>query len=63
MKIAAAKGIAAVIDDEELTEDYIIPSVFNRDVAVEVARVVAEEAEREGAARLDDQTAELSLPT
>jgi malate dehydrogenase (oxaloacetate-decarboxylating) len=63
MKIAAAKGIAATIDDEELTEDYIIPSVFNRDVAREVARVVAEEAEREGAARLDDQTAELSLPT
>jgi malate dehydrogenase (oxaloacetate-decarboxylating) len=62
MKIAAAKGIAATIDDEELTEDYIIPSVFNRDVASEVARVVAEEAQREGEDRLDDQTAELSIP-
>jgi malate dehydrogenase (oxaloacetate-decarboxylating) len=63
MKLAAARAIAATIDDEELTEDYIIPSVFNRDVAPEVARAVAEEAEREGAARLDDQTAELSLPS
>jgi malate dehydrogenase (oxaloacetate-decarboxylating) len=62
MKLAAARGIAATIDDEELAEDYIIPSVFNRDVAVEVARAVAEEAERDGAARLDDQTAELTLP-
>jgi malate dehydrogenase (oxaloacetate-decarboxylating) len=63
MKLAAARGIAATIDDEELTEDYIIPSVFNRDVSREVARAVAEEAEREGASRLDEPTAELSLPT
>ncbi len=63
MKIAAAKGIAATIDDDELTEDYIIPSVFNREVSREVARAVAEEAEREGATRLEDETAELSLPS
>ena len=54
MKLAAAKGIAATIADEELAEDYIIPSVFNRDVSREVARAVAEEAEREGAARPDE---------
>ena len=62
MNRAAAQGIAATIDDDELSEDYIIPSVFNREVSREVARAVAEEAERDGAARLDDQTAELSLP-
>ena len=62
MKLAAAQGIAATIDDDELSEDYIIPSDFNREVSREVARAVAEEAERDGAARLDDQTAELSLP-
>ncbi len=45
-KIAAAKGIAATVADEELAEDYIIPSVFNRDVSREVARAVAEVAER-----------------
>jgi malic enzyme len=35
-----------VVGDEELDEDYIIPSVFNRDVAREVASAVAEVAER-----------------
>ena len=37
MKLAAARGIACVVGDDELDEDYIIPSVFNRDVAREVA--------------------------
>jgi malate dehydrogenase (oxaloacetate-decarboxylating) len=51
MKIAAAKGIASVVADEELDEDYIVPSVFNRDVSNVVARAVAEEAERTGASQ------------
>jgi malate dehydrogenase (oxaloacetate-decarboxylating) len=46
MKLAAARGIASVVGDEELDEDYIIPSVFNRDVTREVASAVAEVAER-----------------
>ena len=50
MKIAAAKGIASVVGDEELDEDYIVPSVFIRDVCRNVAAAVAEEAERSGAA-------------
>ena len=33
MKLAAARGIASVVADDELAEDYIIPSVFNRDVS------------------------------
>ena len=33
MKVAAAEAIAACISDDELNEDYIIPSVFNRNVA------------------------------
>jgi malate dehydrogenase (oxaloacetate-decarboxylating) len=48
MKLAAAKGIAHVIADDELEEDYIVPSVFNRDVAQAVARAVAEVATRAG---------------
>jgi malate dehydrogenase (oxaloacetate-decarboxylating) len=48
MKLAAAKGIASVVSDEELDEDYIIPSVFNRDVSQAVASAVAEVAERTG---------------
>ena len=31
--MAAARGIADIVADAELREDYIIPSVFNRDVA------------------------------
>ncbi len=50
MKMAAARAIAAIVDDSELREDYIIPSVFNRDVAPAVAAAVAEEARAEGVA-------------
>jgi malate dehydrogenase (oxaloacetate-decarboxylating) len=51
MKVAAAHGIASVVSDDELAEDYIVPSVFNRDVSQAVARAVATEAERSGIAR------------
>ena len=62
MKIAAAKGIASTVGDEELHEDYIIPSVFNRAVCEQVAHAVAQQAERAGAARALQDTAELTLP-
>ena len=48
MKMAAAKAIAAIVPDDELREDYIIPSVFNRDVAVAVAQAVAVKAKVTG---------------
>ena len=48
--MAAARGIAAVVPESELSEDYIIPSVFNRDVAAVVADAVAAEARRTGLA-------------
>jgi malate dehydrogenase (oxaloacetate-decarboxylating) len=51
MKMAAAQAIAQIVDDSELREDYIIPSVFNRDVAPAVAAAVAEEARAAGTAR------------
>jgi malate dehydrogenase (oxaloacetate-decarboxylating) len=44
MKVAAAEAIAGVIPPEELAPDYIVPSVFNRDVAPLVAAAVAEAA-------------------
>ncbi len=56
MKLAAAKGIAEAVDDEDLSEDYIIPSVFNRDVAPAVARAVVDEAKRAGIARFSEET-------
>jgi malate dehydrogenase (oxaloacetate-decarboxylating) len=51
MKMAAAHAIADVVDERELRDDYIIPSVFNRDVAPAVAAAVAEQARTSGAAR------------
>jgi malate dehydrogenase (oxaloacetate-decarboxylating) len=50
MKMAAAHAIAAIVDESELREDYIIPSVFNRDVAPAVASAVAEQARAAGTA-------------
>jgi malate dehydrogenase (oxaloacetate-decarboxylating) len=50
MKMAAARAIAAIVTDEELREDYIIPSVFNREVVGAVADAVAREARASGKA-------------
>ncbi len=54
MKMAAAEAIAACVSDDELREDYIIPSVFNRDVAPAVAAAVAEQARIAGEDRSGD---------
>jgi malate dehydrogenase (oxaloacetate-decarboxylating) len=53
MKLVAAHSIADVIPESELSEDYIVPSVFNRDVASSLAAAVAAEARRSGAVRGD----------
>jgi malate dehydrogenase (oxaloacetate-decarboxylating) len=50
MKMAAARGIASIVADSELREDYVIPSVFNRDVADAVAAAVADQAKAQGTA-------------
>jgi malate dehydrogenase (oxaloacetate-decarboxylating) len=50
MKMAAARGIASIVSDDELREDYVIPSVFNRDVADAVAAAVADQAKAQGTA-------------
>jgi malate dehydrogenase (oxaloacetate-decarboxylating) len=51
MKMTAARAIADIVPPDELREDYIIPSVFNRDVAPAVAAAVAKEARASGTAR------------
>ncbi|MDH5526559.1 MAG: NAD-dependent malic enzyme [Nitrospirota bacterium] len=53
MKLAAARAIADVIPEDELSEDYIIPSTFNRQVAPAVAEAVVEAARLTGVARRD----------
>ena len=52
MKIAAAEAIASLVLDEELNEDYVIPSPLNKEVAKVVARKVAQAAINSGVARI-----------
>ena len=52
MKIAAAKAIAGVIKDDELTADYIIPKAFDPRVKDAVAAAVAQAARDTGVARI-----------
>ena len=51
IKFAAARAIAHMVADEELHEDYIIPSIFDRKVIPAVAHAVAETARKTGLAR------------
>jgi len=51
MKLAAGDAIAGVIGADELGPEYIVPSVFNREVVRVVAAAVADAAERDGVAR------------
>ena len=51
MKLAAARAIASVVGRDELSTEYIVPSVFDRRVAAVVARAVARAAVRTGIAR------------
>jgi len=49
MRIAAAEAIAGLVSSEELSDQYIIPGIFNRQVCPAVAGAVAEAARRTGA--------------
>ncbi len=52
MKVAAAKALAALIPEEELREDNIIPTAFDKRVAPAVAAAVAQAARETGVARV-----------
>ena len=52
MKLAAAYAIAGLIDEEDLTPEYIIPSPFDPRVAKAVAEAVAKAARETGVARI-----------
>lgn len=52
MKMAAAKALAELVSDEELSEDYIMPKAFDPRVGKAVAKAVAEAAIRTGVARI-----------
>jgi len=46
MMIAAAEAIAALVSDEELNEEYVIPSVFHPEAAKAVAKAVMDIAKK-----------------
>lgn len=52
MKMAAAYAIADSISDDELSDEYIIPKAFNKEVQMKVANAVAEAARKSGVARI-----------
>ena len=51
MKIAAARAIAECVSDEDLFEDYIIPTPLHLEVYPKEARAVAEQAIKNHVAR------------
>jgi|YelNatPaOPRAMG01_1025707.scaffolds.fasta_scaffold11092_3 malate dehydrogenase (oxaloacetate-decarboxylating) len=51
MMLAASDAIASLIKPSDLSEDYIIPSVFDKNVVTAVAKAVGESAYRTGVAR------------
>ena len=52
MKIVASEALAALISDEELSPDYIIPKAFDKRVGPAVAKAVADAARKTGVARI-----------
>jgi malate dehydrogenase (oxaloacetate-decarboxylating) len=54
MKVKAAYAIANVIDEKDLTPEYIIADVFNKEVVKAVAKAVEEEAYRSNLAKINN---------
>lgn len=52
MKLAAAYAIAGLISDDELNEEYILPTAFDKRVGPAVAKGVAQAAIDSGVARI-----------
>jgi len=63
MEVAAGHAIAATIDERELAPDYIVPSVFNRDVVPAVAAAVAAVAAEDGVARVSREPIDAAAPS
>ncbi len=52
MKVAASYAIAGLVDEGELSFDYILPKAFDKRVGKAVAKAVAEAAKKSGVARI-----------
>ncbi len=51
MQLAAAEAIASLIPEDTLSEDYVVPSVFDKEVVKHVSRAVTQAARETGVAR------------
>ncbi|MDQ0208104.1 NAD(P)-dependent malic enzyme [Alkalicoccobacillus murimartini] len=63
MKVAAVYAIANLIDESELTTDYVIPAPFDARVAPAVAAAVAKTAMETGVARIKVDPEEVAART
>ena len=52
MKVATSYALASLVSDEELSEDYILPSALDKRIAPAVAKAVIEAAKASGVARI-----------
>lgn len=52
MKLAAAKAIAGIVSDAELSEDYVMPNALDERIGAAVAKAVAQAARESGVARI-----------
>ena len=52
MKLAAARALAALVSDDVLREDYVLPAAFDPRVGPAVAKAVAQAARDSGVARI-----------
>jgi len=59
MKVAAAVGIANLVDDDELRPDYIMPGSLDTGVSINVTKAVSEVAIKNGEARKTDINSDL----
>ena len=50
--VAAAKALAALVTDDQLSAEYILPSALDKSVADAVADAVAQAAREQGIARI-----------
>jgi malate dehydrogenase (oxaloacetate-decarboxylating) len=51
IKLAAARAISSMVDEKNLSEDYTVPSIFDRKVVETVALAVSDAAHMTGVAR------------
>ena len=52
MKVATSRALASLVSDDELCENYVIPSALDKKVAAVVAEAVIEAAKATGVARI-----------